>query len=75
MLVSTPPAAGKVRKSLSADALYGLVRNAFGRLPDHRHEKAAIRSDVVVEGPVDSTVAVVSLEELLRIAGAELSQP
>ncbi len=42
VLVSTPPAAGKVRKGLSADALYELVRNAFGRLPDHRHEKAAI---------------------------------
>jgi hypothetical protein len=27
---------------LSADALYALVRSAFGELPDHRHEKATI---------------------------------
>jgi hypothetical protein len=30
------------RKGLSADALYRLVRNAFERLPDHRHQYATI---------------------------------
>lgn len=42
MVLPSPPAARKVRKGLSADALYQLVRSAFGQLPDHRHEKASI---------------------------------
>ena len=42
-VVVPPSSAGrKTRKDLSADALYALVRNAFGQFPDHRHEKAAI---------------------------------
>ena len=40
--VPFPPPASRTRKSLSADALYHVVRNAFGQLPDHRHEKATI---------------------------------
>ncbi len=33
-----PPAASarKVRKHLSADALYALIRKGFGAIPDHR---------------------------------------
>ena len=42
VVVPPPPAARKVRKGLSADALYDLVGNAFGQLPDHRHGKATI---------------------------------
>lgn len=42
VVVPPPPAVRKVRKGLSADALYDLVGNAFGQLPDHRHEKATI---------------------------------
>lgn len=37
-----PAAAGKLRKGLSADPLYDLVREAFRKLPDHRHEKATL---------------------------------
>ena len=59
VLVSTPPAAGKVRKGLSADALYELVRNAFGRLPDHRHEKAAIP----LADAIGSALAMFSLKD------------
>ena len=59
MLVSTPPAAGKVRKGLSADALYELVRKAFERLPDHRHAKAAIP----LADAIGSALAMFSLKD------------
>lgn len=42
VIVPPPPTASKVRKGLSADALYALVRSGFEQLPDHRHEKASI---------------------------------
>ena len=42
MVIPPAPSARKVRKGLSADALYELVRNAFGQLPDQRHQKATI---------------------------------
>jgi hypothetical protein len=37
-----PASASKPRKGLSADALYHVVQDAFGDLPDHRHQKATI---------------------------------
>lgn len=42
MILPPPANAAKPRKGLSADALYRLVGDAFGGLPDHRHEKATI---------------------------------
>lgn len=42
MVVSPSSPRSKVRKHLSADALYEVVGNAFAQLPDHRHEKATI---------------------------------
>ena len=33
----------KVRKRLSADPLFGLVRSGFEKIIDHRHDKASIR--------------------------------
>ena len=36
MVLPPPPSAGKVRKHLSADALYALIREGFGAIPDHR---------------------------------------
>jgi hypothetical protein len=41
-MVVPPPGARKVRKHLSADALYGLIREGFGRIPDHRDPKSTI---------------------------------
>jgi len=41
-MVVPPPHARKVRKHLSADALYGLIRGGFGRIPDHRDPKSTI---------------------------------
>jgi len=39
-----PPPCGirKARKHLSADALYALVREGFGRIPDHREPEPPI---------------------------------
>jgi hypothetical protein len=42
MVLPPPPAARKVRKHLSADALYALVREGFGKVADHRDPKATI---------------------------------
>jgi len=36
VVLPPPPSAGKVRKHLSADALYALIREGFGAIPDHR---------------------------------------
>ena len=42
-MIGRPPAAvRKARKHLSADALYELVKGAFGELPDHRQRKPMI---------------------------------
>src|SRR5262245_6388751 len=38
MSIVTPP----IRKHLSADALFRLVRSSFARLPDHRLDETAI---------------------------------
>ncbi len=42
MILRPPPHASKVRKHLSADALYALVREGFGHIPDHRGPQAPI---------------------------------
>ncbi len=42
MVLPPPPAARKVRKHLSADALYALVREGFGKVADHRDPRATI---------------------------------
>jgi hypothetical protein len=42
MVLPPPPSARKVRKHLSADALYALIRNGFGRIPDHRQATSSI---------------------------------
>ncbi len=42
MVLPPPPGAPKVRKHLSADALYALVGGSFGRIPDHRDGKSTI---------------------------------
>jgi len=42
MVLPPPPGARKVRKHLSADALYALVGGSFGIIPDHRDAKSAI---------------------------------
>ena len=59
VITTPPPAARKVRKGLSADALYTLVRSAFGQLPDHRHEKAPIR----LADAISSAFAMFSLKD------------
>jgi hypothetical protein len=41
-MVVPPPGTRKVRKHLSADALYGLIREGFGKIPDHRDPKSTI---------------------------------
>jgi hypothetical protein len=56
---SSAPIARKVRKGLSSDALYELVRNAFGQLPDHRHQKAII----ALPDALSSAFAMFSLKD------------
>jgi hypothetical protein len=41
-MVLPPPGAQKVRKHLSADALYAMLGESFGRIPDHRDAKSTI---------------------------------
>ena len=42
MLLRPPPGARKVRKQLSADALYALLGEGFARIPDHRQPTPSI---------------------------------
>ena len=42
MVLPRPPGARKVRKQLSADALYALLGEGFARIPDHRQPKPPI---------------------------------
>jgi hypothetical protein len=43
--------APKERKHLSADALFGLLRNAFAKIPDHRSDNAGITmTDALMSG-------------------------
>ena len=42
MVLPPPPGARKVRKQLSADALYALLGQSFARIPDHRQLKPPI---------------------------------
>ena len=43
--------APKVRKHLSADALFGLLRNGFAKVPDHRSDGSAMTmTDVLMSG-------------------------
>ena len=42
MVLPPPPGVRKVRKQLSADALYALLREGFARIPDHRQPKPPI---------------------------------
>lgn len=42
MVLPLPGDTVKIRKHLSADALYGLVREGFQKVPDRRHPKATI---------------------------------
>jgi len=42
MLLPPPPGTQKVRKQLSADALYALLGESFGRIPDHRQPRPPI---------------------------------
>jgi hypothetical protein len=42
MILPPPPGARKVRKQLSADALYALLREGFSEIPDHRQPEPPI---------------------------------
>ena len=42
MILPPLPGARKVRKQLSADALYALLGQSFARIPDHRQFKPPI---------------------------------
>lgn len=43
--------APKVRKHLSAYALFGLLRNGFSKVPDHRSDGSAMTmTDVLMSG-------------------------
>lgn len=42
MVLAPPPGARKVRKQLSADALYALLGQSFARIPDHRQPQSPI---------------------------------
>jgi len=42
MLLPPPPGARKVRKHLSADAMYELLGESFAKIPDHRQPKPPI---------------------------------
>jgi len=42
MALPPPPLARKVRKHLSADALFTLVREGFAKIPDHRDPRSGI---------------------------------
>ncbi|MGA2069456.1 MAG: hypothetical protein ABSG86_31180 [Thermoguttaceae bacterium] len=42
MVLPPPPGVRKVRKQLSADALYALLREGFARIPDHRQPTSPI---------------------------------
>jgi hypothetical protein len=42
MVLPPPPGVRKVRKQLSADALYALLREGFARIPDHRQPNPPI---------------------------------
>ena len=42
MVLPPPPGARKVRKQLSADALFALLGQSFARIPDHRQIKPPI---------------------------------
>ena len=42
MVLPPPPSVRKVRKHLSADALYALVREGFAQIADHREPRATI---------------------------------
>ncbi len=59
MIIPPSPGVRKTRKGLSADALYDLVRNAFGQLPDHRHQKATIP----LADAISSAFAMFSLKD------------
>ena len=59
MILPPSPGVRKTRKGLSADALYDLVRNAFGQLPDHRHQKATIP----LADAISSAFAMFSLKD------------
>ncbi len=43
--------APKERKHLSADALFGLLRNGFAKVPDHRSDD----SDIIVIAGIEGT--------------------
>lgn len=60
VVVITAPAARKTRKGLSADALYGLVRNAFEQLPDHRQDK---KVTITLADALSSAFAMFSLKD------------
>jgi hypothetical protein len=42
MVLPPPPDSRKIRKHLSADALYALIGDSFGRIPDSRRSKSPI---------------------------------
>src|SRR2546425_5465636 len=47
MVIPPPPRVPKVRKHLSADALYALLKARFATIPDHRNDATFALADVI----------------------------
>lgn len=58
MIFRSPPVPPKVRKGLSADALYALLRKQFGLITDHREDPSISLGDAMM-----SAFAMFSLKE------------
>jgi hypothetical protein len=59
MVLPPPPGARKVRKELSADALYALVGESFAKIPDHRQPG----SPIALQDALRSAFAMFSLKD------------
>src|SRR3970040_847408 len=59
MVLPPPPGARKVRKQLSADALYDLVRSSFAQVPDPRRAD----SPIPLPDPLMSAFALFALKD------------
>ncbi len=64
MVLPPSPLAGKVRKHLSADTLYALVREGFAKIPDHRDP----RSGIPLTDALMSAFAMFSLKDPSMLA-------
>ena len=65
MVLPPPPSVRKVRKHLSADALYALVREGFARIADHREPRATIPlADALMSAFASFSFAIGFLQEI-----------